>query len=165
MPVTNLLHPIITEWLQKSIHEELYASNMYRHFANNMQRLGFFGAQNFFLRESENEISHYQKIADYLNDMGSMADIPSLEPFTERLDSLGQALNKSYEVELGLMKKYQEFYKIAEEMEDCITGQFLLQFLQIQRESVGEFGDLISRYERIVGLSEVLKFDKELGKL
>jgi ferritin len=165
MLVKSLLSEKIKELLQKSIHSELFASNFYKHAANNMQRLGFFGAQKFFLKESENEITHYQKIVDYLNDMGDMANIPSLEPFTERPDSISQALNKSYEVELGLMNKYQEFYKIAEEMEDCITSQFVLQFLQIQRESVGEYGDLISRYNKIVGMAEILKFDDELGKL
>jgi ferritin len=61
------------------------------------------------------------------------------------------------------MYQYQDFYEAAEEMGDCITSQFVLQFLEIQRKSVGEFGDFISRYERC-GMNEgaILEFDEFL---
>lgn len=70
---TQLLKPEIKIWLEKSLASELYVSNLYKHFANQLQRLGYFGAQKYYLKESADELSHYQKLADYCNDMGWVA--------------------------------------------------------------------------------------------
>ena len=45
-----------------------------------------------------------------------------------------------------------------------MTQQFLLQFLEIQRKSIGEYGDWLSRLDR-TGDDEcgILIIDKELG--
>lgn len=48
MAITSLLKPEIKKWLDKSIASELYASNLYKHIANQLQLLGFFGTQSFF---------------------------------------------------------------------------------------------------------------------
>ena len=34
--------------LDDAIHAELYASNLYKHIANQVQRLGYLGAMKFF---------------------------------------------------------------------------------------------------------------------
>ncbi len=159
--IQSLLKPEIKKWLQKSIESELYASNLYKHIANQLQRLGFFGAQKFFLHESGDELKHYQLIVDYLNDMGDVAAIPNIEAINDPILSIGTALSISYETELDLLNQYKEFYRIAEKNDDCVTGEFLLQFLKIQRNSVGEFGDFISRYQKC-GMNEaaILEFDE-----
>jgi hypothetical protein len=38
----------------------------------------------------------------------------------------------------------------------------LIDFVNIQRKSVGEYGDLLARFAKA---SDILIFDKELGKL
>ena len=38
--------------LDEAVHSELYASNLYKHIANQLQRIGYFGATKFFLKES-----------------------------------------------------------------------------------------------------------------
>ena len=46
-----------------------------------------------------------------------------------------------------------------------VTQQFLLQFLAIQRKSVGEFGDLLARIGLVKGDNAgILQIDKELGE-
>lgn len=163
MPM-SLLKPEIKEWYIKSVQSELYASNLYKHIANHLQRLGYFGAQKFYLTESADELIHYQKLVDVVNDFGDVISVPAVPVITEAIGSIGGALYVSYNTELKLLYQYQDFYKEAEEMEDCATAQFLLQFIQIQRESVGEFGDFISRYERC-GSNEaaILEFDDFMG--
>jgi ferritin len=141
----------------------LYASNLYKHIANQLQRLGYFGAQAFYLKESADELTHYQMVVDYTNDMGACSVIGMVPLMQQPITSIGSALKLSYDTELSLMYQYQDFYEAAEEMGDCITSQFVLQFLEIQRKSVGEFGDFISRYERC-GMNEgaILEFDEFL---
>lgn len=159
MPVMPLLKPEIKVILNEFIQKELYASNLYKHLANQMQRMGFFGVQKFFLNESHEEIKHYQYIVDYINDMGDVAAMPTIESCGDIILSIGNALDVAYEFELELMNDYIDFYKNADE----VTKQFLLQFLEIQRKSVGEFGDHIARYNRNPG--DVFEFDEYLGNL
>jgi ferritin len=150
--------------LNDAIHSELFASNLYRHVANQLQRLGYFGAQKFFLSESSDELEHYQKIVDYINDRGFVATVPQIEAMDDSVTSLRDALNIAFETEKALGDDYAEWYKQALE-EDVFTAQFILQFIEIQRKSIGEIGDLLSRLDR-AGNNEaaILIVDKELGE-
>lgn len=158
----TLLKPKIKDLLNKSILSELYASNLYKHIANQLQRLGLFGSQKFFLKESAEELEHYQTIVNYVNDMGDVADMPQIPTMKDKVNSLSDAIEIAYETEVELMKHYQEAYELAEDSKDCITATFFIDFMQIQRKAVGQYGDLISRL-KLNG--DIYQFDKELGKL
>ena len=160
--VQSLLKPEIKTWLEKSIASELYASNLYKHIANQLQRLGLFGAQKYYLKESAEELEHYQKIVDYINDMGWVAPVPAVPKISDNITSILDALEVSYETELELMKQYQKFYDEAEDKyDDCITATFLIEFMQIQRKSVGEYGDFIARFNL---KGDIYEFDEFLGE-
>lgn len=133
--------------LDEAIASELYASHLYRHLANQLQRLGYFGAQKYFLSESEDELKHYQLHVEYQNDSGTVANVPSVPAITEKIGSLLDALEVAYETEVQLGEDYAKYYTAA----DPTTQQFLLQFLKIQRDSVGDFADLIARLRQVDG--------------
>lgn len=148
--------------INSAVHAELYASNLYKHVANQLQRLGYFGAQKFFLNESNDELAHYQIHVDFLNDMGTVAKVPSIEAMTDSIKSLRDALELAYDTELGLSKEYATWYRQASD--DPLTQQHLLQFLEIQRKSVGEYGDLIARLDRANDNdAAIILIDQELG--
>lgn len=159
--LTNLLSNVDESALQEAIQAELYASNLYLHLANQCQRKGLFGAAKYFRAESDDERSHYQNIADFLNDRGAVAELPEIDACTEMADGLKGAIEIAYQTEIDLGDKYERFYKAASPM----TQQFLLQYLEIQRRSIGEYGDLLSRLE-LAGADEcaILIVDSELGK-
>lgn len=163
MEVKSLLSANMKKWLQKSIESELYASNFYKHLANQLQRLGYFGSQAFYLNESADELKHYQIIVEFMNDMGDVAEVPKVDAIKDKVTSIGDSLELAYEIEMDLYEQYKEFYKIAED-EDCSVGQFLLQFIEIQRLAIGEYGDLISKYKIAEQTKEILLFDKAMGK-
>jgi len=150
--------------LNDAIHSELFASNLYKHVANQLQRLGYFGAQKFFLSESSNELGHYQKIVDYINDRGLVATVPQIEMQEEKVTSLRDALAIGFDTENTLSEDYSEWFKQAF-AEDVVTAQFFLQFIEHQRKSVGEYGDLLARLDR-AGANEaaILLIDQELGE-
>jgi ferritin len=64
---------------------------------------------------------------------------------------------------LQLEKDYSRWYSACNK--DPVTAEFLLQFLRIQRKSVGEYGDLKSRLE-LAGdnRAAILQIDTELGQ-
>ena len=161
--LTNLIKPEIKAWFEKSAASELYASNLYKFLANQMQRMGLFGAQKYFENEAASETEHYKKLSGFVNDMGGVLCTPAVEKIDETVNSLMAALQISYETELELLKQYQEFYEEAEDKySDCVTSTFLLEFLNIQRISVGEYGDFISRLS--LG-GDIYRFDHEMSKL
>lgn len=145
------------EILNEAGEKELTASNTYRYLASCMQKYGFFGAQKYFLKESEDEIKHYQMLVDYANDRGVELEMPELpEIDTEAGDLIG-ALHMAYGMEIELENKYVGWYgKVG-----VVTQVFLQKMLKIQRKSIGEYGDLIARYG--IALDKA-QFDKELGE-
>jgi ferritin len=162
--VKNLLSPSMKKGLQKAIYAELYQSNLWKHIANQLQRLGFFGGQKYFLAESAEELTHYQIFVDFINDMGDVADVPKIDAIEDEIDSIATALQVAYDMELDVYNQYKKFYEEAED-EDCAVGIFLQQFVTIQLKAVGAYGDLISRYNRC-GTNEaaILEFDEYLSE-
>lgn len=156
----NLLSKQTEARLNEAVQSELYAAHLYRHLANQLQRLGYFGAQKHFAAEAADELEHYQKLADLMNDMGSVASVPMLEAITDRVTSLRDALEIAYETEMQLGSDYERWYK------DCppMVQQALLFFIEQQRKSIGKYGDLLTRLDR-AGNNEaaVLLIDQELG--
>lgn len=158
----NLLSKSNEAALNEAVQAELYASHLYRHLANQLQRIGYFGAQKHFASESADELEHYQKIADFMNDMGSVAKVPMLEAITDKVASLQDALEIAYDTELQLGQDYERWFKAV--ADQPMVQQFILQFLGIQRTSIGEYGDLLTRLAR-AGQNEagVLLIDQEMG--
>lgn len=160
MPVPNLLSAAVAESLTEAIAAELFASNLYKHVANQLQRLGFFGAAKFFRGESADELEHYQRHVDFFNDRGSVAPVPAVPAISEKIGSLRDAVQTAFDTELELGRDYEGWYAAA----DIATQQFLLQFIEIQRKSIGEFGDLIARLDRAGDdPSAWLIIDREMG--
>lgn len=164
MPIKSLLKPEVKKMLNKSGQSELYAHLLYIHLANQLQRIGFFGTQKFFEKESADELTHYYKLRNYINDMGEVLEVPAIEACTDKVSSIGDALQIYYDTEYDLMEQYQEFYEKIENSGDCITSTFLIEFLQIQRTSVGEAGDLLQKYKQAEVGKEFIEFDESMGE-
>lgn len=162
--VKKLLSPNMKKGLQKAIYAEMYQSNLWKHIANQLQRLGYFGGQKYFLAESAEELTHYQIFVDFINDMGDVADIPKIDAIEDDIDSIATALQIAYDMELDVYNQYKKFYEEADE-EDVAVGIFMQQFVTIQLKAVGAYGDLISRYNRC-GTNEaaILEFDEYLSE-
>lgn len=161
MAVKNQLSAEVENILAEAVHAELYASHLYKHIANQLQRLGYFGAQKFFLSESQDELGHYQRHVDYVNDRGGVAGIPGLADVVDTIESLRDALELAYDTEFGLQTNYADWFGQV----DVITQQHLWQFIEIQRKSVGEYGDLIARLDRVEGdTCGIMLIDQEMGR-
>ena len=162
MTPTMIISANLKAALDEAIHAERYAANLYKHIANQLQRLGYFGAQKFFLKESASELEHYQLHVDFQNDVGTVAKVPSIEAMNEPIKSFSDAIELGYETELELYENYKDWYEQASG--DPVVQQFLLQFLELQRTSVGEYGDLLARIQLVdQDKAGMLLIDQELG--
>ena len=164
MAIKSLLSADMKEGLQKSIQLELYQSNLWKSLANQLQKLGYFGSQKYFLAESAEELTHYQMIVEFINDMGGCAELPRIDAVTDKISDIGEALELGYETELEVYNHYKEFYEEAED-EDCSVAIFLQQFVTIQRQAVGHYGDLLAKYKIAEATKELLEFDEHINDL
>lgn len=163
MPRTLLLKPEVKSLLDEVAGQELYASHLYTYLAAKMQGIGMFGAQAFYERESAEELTHFALLRDYVNDMGGVIAVPQVNAIDDPIFSISEALLLSEETEIMLMRKYVSVYEsVEDEMEDCVTAQFLLQFIEIQRKAVGLYGDLRARLS--LNPSDLLEFDEYLSE-
>ena len=158
----SLLSASMKKGLQSALQVELYQSNLWKHLANHLQRLGYFGSQKYFLAESAEELTHYQIIVDFINDMGDVASVPAIEAINDKIESIGDALEIGYETELDVLNQYKKLYKQAEE-EDCAVAIFLQQFVTIQVKAVGAYGDLLAKYKVAEATKELLEFDEHIA--
>jgi len=146
--------------INEAIQAELDAFYLYKHLANQTQRLGLFGASSYFHKESSDEMAHYQLHADFLNDRGTVAELPTIEEITDGVGGLMDALKTALQAEIDLGINYSNWYAETA-IKDPTTGQHLLQFIEIQRKSIGEYGDWIQRLTMANGA--VILIDQELG--
>lgn len=158
----NLLSKKTENILNAAVQSELYASHLYKHLANQLQRLGYFGGQKHFAAEAADELEHYQRLADLMNDMGTVAQVPMLEACEEKVTGLRDAVQIAYETELQLGMDYQGWYKACDD--SPMVQQALLFFLEQQRKSVGEYGALLARLN-LAGDDKcgLLIIDQEMG--
>ena len=143
--------------LNEAYKNELIASHTYRALANCMQGHGYFGAQSYFLGESADELSHAQKVSDYMNDMGAEAETPTLPAIETDVENLKSALEEAMDMEKALKGKYEKWYENA----SVSTQIFIIEMIKIQTKSVGEYGDLLAR---LALTKEPILIDQELAK-
>jgi ferritin len=154
----NLLSAIEQKELNKFGKLELTASQVYLHLSNRMKTLGYFGAEKFFLGESNSEREHYGKIEKFANDLGGELSVESLDAVQCDCTDIKAALEMAYVMEKELMNSYEES---ASKQDLTLKVRLLLQdFTTHQVEAVGEYGDLIARLKLT---DNMLLFDQELG--
>jgi ferritin len=153
----KLLTPQEVDMLNALGAEELKASQAYLHLSNTMKTIGFFGAEKFFMAESDSERGHYSKLEAFMNDMNEQIEVPALESQSEDVDDLMGAFQFAINMEMDLLGKYEDAYKMASPKMQALIHHFL----EIQTEAVGEYGDLIARLSRT---NEPILIDQELGK-
>ena len=154
----NLLTDIEQKELNKFGKLELTASQSYLHLANRMKTLGYFGAEKFFMAESNGEREHYQKIEKFANDMGAELSVESLDGVNTDVKDIRSALQMAYQMEKDLLMAYETSARRAD---ISLKVVLLLQdFTTHQVGAVGEYGDLLARLELT---DNMLLFDQELG--
>lgn len=143
--------------LNKLGHSELVASQTYLHLSICMKNKGFFGAEKFYMNESNDERTHYSKLADFMNDMGEELKVLPLDGVDTESESLMDSFEFAYNMEAQLLRDYEEAYQVV----SVKTKIFLQEMIDIQIKAVGEYGDLIARLS-LTG--EPILIDQELGE-
>ena len=138
---------------------ELTASHIYLQLANRMRMLSYFGAEKFFLAESNGEREHYNKIGDFMNKLNCEISVEPVSATECNCMDIKSALEMAYEMEKDLLLAYED---AAKKPEISLKTALLLQYFTThQVDAVGEYSDLLAR---LALTDNMLLFDQELGK-
>lgn len=128
--------------LTDRIKDEYTAHYYYRAASNWCQDMNYKKAAEFFKNEAVDELTHAEKLEEYMTDFNIQPEIPQA-PTKHNFDNLIDIIYGAYEMELGLMKEYN---KNSQDLfgEDITTFDFLREFREIQKGAVVEYNDLIN---------------------
>ena len=132
----------VVKTLTERIKDEYTAHYYYRAASNWCKDMNYKKAFEFFKNEANDELSHAEKIQEYMADFNIIAEIPQA-PTKHTFNSLPEIIDGAYEMELGLMNEYN---KNSQELfnDDITTFDFLTEFRLIQKGAVVEYNDLIN---------------------
>jgi ferritin len=139
----KILSSKIEQKLNELIGEELYAMYAYKAMANWCQDAGFLRAHPFFIEESSDEKSHAEVLEQYLLDMGCVPSLQKIDKPSSSFKTLYDVIYDAYDMELALGEKYSEM-ALECAKEDFMTLTKIQEFIKIQTESIGFFGDICS---------------------
>ena len=128
--------------LTDRIKDEYTAHYFYRAASNWCQDMNYKKAAEFFKNEAVDELSHGQKLQEYMTDFNIQPEIPQAQ-IKHSFSNLIDIIHGAYKMELGLMNEYN---KNSQDLfsSDITTFDFLTEFREIQKGAVVEYNDLIN---------------------
>jgi ferritin len=136
------LDPTIVSALEARLKDEYTAHLIYKNAANWCKNVNYKHAAAFFEAEAADELTHAQKLQDYLTQWNVLPQIPVCA-VPNTFTSLVDCINVSYEFEYALLKSYSDLQNAMDGPHPA-TFNFIQQFVDIQNESVGVFSDLLN---------------------
>ena len=142
-PITpKTLDGSIVSAMEARLKDEYTAHLIYKNAANWCKNVGYVKAAAFFEAEAADELTHAQKIQDYMIQWNVLPQIPvATIPNTNK--SLIDCINGAYTFEYNLLQSYSQIQLEVEGMHPA-TFNFIQEFVDIQNHSVGVFSDLLN---------------------
>ncbi len=152
--------------LNEQMNLELYSSLLYQQMSAWCSYHSFEGAAAFLRRHAQEEMTHMQRLFDYLTDTGSLPRINAIaSPFAEYA-SLDELFRQTYEHEQLITQKINELAHAAMTSQDYPTFNFLQWYVAEQHEEEKLFKSVIDKLTLAGKSGEGLYFiDKELATL
>jgi ferritin len=141
---TEKLSKEVVDLLIERIAGEFSAFALYRSATNWLSDQGFMKASAFFKAESDDELKHAKTIEDLITGFNVIFELPCTGIPDSKFKNLADVLQKAYDMEYELYQAYEDLSAKILEMGELSTFQFLMTFLEIQRNSVIEYSDKIN---------------------
>ncbi len=140
-----MLKPEMIEKLNEQMNLELYSSLLYQQMSALCSYHTFEGAAAFLRRHAQEEMTHMQRLFDYLTDTGNLPRINTVEsPFAE-YSSLDELFQETYKHEQLITQKINELAHAAMTNQDYPTFNFLQWYVSEQHEEEKLFKSIIDK--------------------
>ncbi len=123
------------------------------------------GFASYFLRESQAEMEHSYKFANYFIARGQTVKLNELTAPIQTWDSIENLVSFSFNMEADLTSSLQQLYSIAERVSDTRTNVFLDPIIEAQTKSEDEFAHILGKVKFADNQpSAIMLIDSELKK-
>ena len=144
---------------------ERYANVQYFSIHLWFQERDLDGFASYFLRESQGEMEHAYKFANYFIARGQTVNLRELPAPIQTWDSIESLISYSFSMEADLTSSLQQLYSIAERISDTRTNVFLDPIVEAQINSEDEFAHILGKVKFAANQpSAILLIDSELKK-
>ncbi len=123
------------------------------------------GFASYFLNESQGEMEHAHKFANYLIARGQNVKLKELAAPIQKWDSIEELISYSFNMEADLTASLQQLYSISERISDTRSNVFLDPIVEAQTKSEDEFANILGKVKFADNQpSALLLIDSELNK-
>ena len=145
-----MLSPVIVEKLNSQITSEANASQIYLQMCLWCEERGLQGAGAFFRSHVAEEISHRDRLVDYMIESDAKIALEALPAPRADYQDLIEVINVAYEHEQFVTKQIHDLARIALDADDFSTFNMLQWFIAEQREELMLFRGIVD-YIRLSG--------------
>lgn len=158
-----MLDKKIIDLCNHQINKELYSAYLYLSIANYYAEKNLEGFAHWFTLQAKEEYEHAEKFMNYVHDNGSEVILGSIEAPKNDYNDPIEPLKVTVEHEKYVTDLINEIVKVAHELCDYRTLNFLSWFINEQAEEEKTANDLLARYEIFVNDKKNLYlFDQEM---
>lgn len=143
-----MLDETISQKLNEQITSELYASQIYLQMSLWCEDQGLEGSSKFFRLHVSEEISHRDRIIDYLNESGVSVAIEAIEKPRSDYSNLVEVVQAAFDHEALVTEQINTLAKSALDLSDFSTFNFLQWFIAEQREEMMLFRSVMDFIEK-----------------
>ena len=144
---------------------ERYANVQYFSMYLWFQERDLEGFASYFLSESQGEMEHTYKFANYFIARGQTVKLRDLPSPIQAWDSIQDLISYSFNLEADLTSSLQQLYSIAERNSDTRTNVFLDPIIEAQTKSEDEFAHILGKVKFADNQpSAILLIDNDLKK-
>jgi len=144
-----MLNSTVVENLNIQINLEFYSSNLYLQMSSWSAFKGLDGCAKFLKDHAGEEMSHMQRLFDYVNECGSIAEIGEIQAPATQYESIKDVFEQIYEHECLVTKSITKLVHSAFEQQDYSTFNFLQWYVAEQHEEEKIFKGILDKLEII----------------
>lgn len=145
-----MLDKKIIDLINHQVNKELYSAYLYLSMANYYAEKNLNGFAHWFNLQAKEEYEHAEKFMDYLHDNGSEVVLDNIPAPKNEYDDPVEPLRVTVKHEEYVTSLINEIVKVAHELVDYRTINFLSWFINEQAEEEKTANDLLARYEIFV---------------
>ncbi len=161
-----MLSQKMVEKLNEQINLEFYSSNLYLQMASWCEHQGLDGCNAFLRRHAREEMTHMQKLFNYVNETGSLAILGAISAPPHEYESVRSVFLQTYEHECEVTRRINALAHTAFTEMDYSTFNFLQWYVSEQHEEEKLFKTILDKID-MIGLEQkgLYYIDQEILKL
>lgn len=148
----------------EQINAELFSAYLYLSMASYFEDKNLSGFGHWMRLQAQEEVEHAMKFIGYVQTRGGRVVLDKIDKPAAEWDSPLAAFQGALEHEQYITGRINDLVKLANELNDYASGQFLLWYVEEQVEEEENATEICDKLELVGGSPQgILFLDKELG--